>query len=173
MRILGVDPGLANTGWSVVECENNKYTILQYGVIKTSPDEETHTRIKKIADSLKEIAVKNECKLCGAEDIFFTKNVSSALSVAKVIGALIYALSTVDVEVRLFTPTEIKNAIVGYGGADKEQIRKMVMFTTNSKEKIKSDHAADSVAGAITASTTNNFRSMFSTSQLLRKKRVL
>lgn len=154
MRILGVDPGLANTGWSVVECSNNRYTVLSYGVVKTKVDDKWTDRISYITDELLKIAKDNNCAGCGAEDIFFTKNVSSAISVAKVIGAFSTVLYKSGVDVCLFTPTEIKKAIVGVGSADKEQIRKMVMLTTGMKDKIKSDHAADSVAAAITYQAT-------------------
>lgn len=160
MRVLGIDPGLANTGWSIVESDGNKYSVLDYGVIKTSVKQEVTERIVEIVSSIIEIIKKYKPQGCGAEDIFFVKNISSGISVAKVIGALSYALSLEGVDIRLFTPTEIKKAIVGIGGADKEQIRKMVMVTTGMKDKIKSDHAADSVAGAITYFATFNMRNV-------------
>lgn len=158
MRILGVDPGLANTGWSVVETDGNRYSVVEYGVIKTSTEDETVKRISTISSKIVEIAKQFNCTGCGAEDIFFTKNVSSAISVAKVIGAFSVSLFKENIDVCLFTPTEIKKAIVGVGGADKEQIRMMVMVTTGMKDKIKSDHAADSVAAAITYITTRPMR---------------
>lgn len=158
MRVLGIDPGLANTGWSVVESDGTRYSVLDYGVIKTSPKNDVTPRIAEIVASILEIVKKYNPTGCGAEDIFFVKNISSGISVAKVIGALSYALNLNNVDIRLFTPTEIKKAIVGVGGADKEQIRKMVMLTTGMKDKIKSDHAADSVAGAITYCATFNMR---------------
>ena len=156
MRVLGIDPGLANTGWSIVESDGNRYSVIDYGVIKTSPSNDLTPRIAEIVSSILQIVQKYNPKGCGAEDIFFVKNISSGIIVAKVIGALSYALNNTGIDVRLFTPTEIKKAIVGVGGADKEQIRKMVMLTTGMKDKIKSDHAADSVAGAITYCATFN-----------------
>ena len=156
MRVLGIDPGLANTGWSIVESDGNRYSVIDYGVINTSPSNDLTPRIAEIVSSILQIVQKYNPKGCGAEDIFFVKNISSGISVAKVIGALSYALNNTGIDVRLFTPTEIKKAIVGVGGADKEQIRKMVMLTTGMKDKIKSDHAADSVAGAITYCATFN-----------------
>ena len=158
MRVLGIDPGLANTGWSIVESDGNRYSVIDYGVIKTSPSNDLTPRIAEIVSSILQIVQKYNPKGCGAEDIFFVKNISSGISVAQVIGALSYALNNTGIDVRLFTPTAIKKAIVGVGGADKEQIRKMVMLTTGMKDKIKSDHAADSVAGAITYCATFNMR---------------
>ena len=158
MRILGVDPGLANTGWSVVESDGNRYNVISYGVIKTDVSTLWTERISTISNELLNIAKINSCEGCGAEDIFFTRNVSSAISVAKVIGAFSTTLYKEGIEVCLFTPTEIKKAIVGVGSADKEQIRKMVMLTTGMKDKIKSDHAADSVAAAITFIATKPMR---------------
>lgn len=163
MRILGVDPGFANTGWSVVEEKNGRFTVLDYGVIKTKSGDEWQDRIKLIADTLSEVATKYECEACGAEDIFFVKNITSGISVAKVIGAFSYTLISKGLDVCLFTPTAIKNAVVGVGGADKEQIRKMVMLTTGMGEKIKSDHAADSVAAAITYASTKAMRNIIRT----------
>lgn len=158
MRILGIDPGLANTGWSVVEYENGRFSVLDYGVVKTEVKEKPQFRIKKIVDVLLDKAKTYSVMCCGAEDIFFVKNISSGISTAKVIGAFMYALTSIDIDVVLFTPTEIKNAVVGIGGADKEQIRKMVMLTTRMSDKIKSDHAADSVAAAITYASTSYMR---------------
>lgn len=160
MRILGVDPGLANTGWSVIESDGIRYNVLSYGVIKTSVNEPWTERISTISNELLKVAKESGCEGCGAEDIFFTHNVSSAISVAKVIGAFSTILHNEGIDVCLFTPTEIKKAIVGVGGADKEQIRKMVMLTTGMKDKIKSDHAADSVAAGITFIVTKPMRSI-------------
>lgn len=160
MKILGIDPGLANTGWSVVEYESGKFTVLEYGVVKTEVKEKIAVRIKKIVDTLLEKARSYSVEACGAEDIFFVKNISSGISTAKVIGAFMYALVSIGVDVVLFTPTEIKNAVVGVGSADKEQIRRMVMLTTRMSDKIKSDHAADSVAAAITYASTSYMRNV-------------
>lgn len=158
MRILGVDPGLANTGWSVVDYSGGKFNVCDYGVVKTKVGENQSIRIKTIVDVLSEKVSEYNVTSCGAEDIFFVKNITSGISTAKVIGAFMYALTSKGVDVVLFTPTEIKNAVVGIGGADKEQIRKMVMLTTGMKDKIKSDHAADSVAAAITYASTSYMR---------------
>lgn len=158
MRVLGIDPGLANTGWSIVDYSNGKFEVKDYGTIKTKSENSEKDRIVEIVSFLKEKAISEHCDGCGAEDIFFVKNISSGISVAKVIGAFMYALSLQNVDVCLFTPTEIKKAIVGIGGADKEQIRRMVMIQTGMGEKIKSDHAADSVAAAITYITTYKMR---------------
>ena len=113
MRVLGIDPGLANTGWSIVESDGNRYSVIDYGVIKTSPSNDLTPRIAEIVSSILQIVQKYNPKGYGAEDIFFVKNISSGISVAKVIGALSYALNNTGIDVRLFTPTEIKKAIVG------------------------------------------------------------
>ena len=127
MIILGVDPGLADTGWGVVSYDgNNRFQPVSYGVIKTFPDDSLQKRIYTIAEDLGQIATKYNCSVVAMEDIFFTKNISSAIPVAKVIGAAIHKFSTMGLEVNLYSPREIKMAITGMGNADKYQVQDMV-----------------------------------------------
>lgn len=153
MRILGVDPGLANTGWSVVDCERQRYRPVSFGVITTGSSEPIDRRIFTIASSVKKIASDNGCVFCAMEEIFFSKNISSAISVAKVIGAITFAMGELEIGVRLFTPPQIKQAVVGTGSADKRQIEEMVRLLMGLKELPKPDHAADSLAAVVTFAT--------------------
>ncbi len=104
MRILGIDPGLAHTGWGVIDAVNHRYRPVSYGVIRTSSSENREKRIIQIAKNVSEIAAEHSVEIASMEDIFFAKNVTSALSVAKVIGAMMMELHNGGVEVRLFTP---------------------------------------------------------------------
>ncbi len=150
MIILGVDPGLAHTGWGVIEAVNHRYRPVSYGVIRTQAKDDRQKRIIHIAQSVSSIAETYHAEVVSMEDIFFAKNVSSALLVAKVIGAMIMQLHTIDLEVRLYTPLEIKMAVSGLGTAQKEQVQEMVKLLLHLDARPKPDHAADALAAAIT-----------------------
>ncbi len=104
MRILGIDPGYAQTGWGVVESDGQHNRPVSFGVIKTSATQQDSDRIHFIAKSVGELAVQHQVAICGMEDIFFTKNVSSAIPVAKVIGACVHQLALLEIPVRLYSP---------------------------------------------------------------------
>ncbi len=150
MRILGIDPGLAHTGWGVIETVNHRYRPVSYGVIRTKSDEQREKRIISIASAVADIALEYKVEVAAMEDIFFAKNVTSALSVSKVIGAMIMQLSNHSLEVTLFTPLEIKMAVTGIGTAQKEQVQEMVKLLLSLTERPKPDHASDALAVAIT-----------------------
>ncbi|HKL58742.1 MAG TPA: crossover junction endodeoxyribonuclease RuvC [Sphaerochaeta sp.] len=149
MRILGIDPGYAKTGWGVVESNGQLNRPVSYGVINTKPAMADNDRIHFIAKSIGEIAVSQQITVCSMEDIFFTKNVSSAINVAKVIGAAIHQLSLQSIEVKLFSPMTIKSSITGYGGADKKQVQEMVRLLLGFQTIPKPDHSADALAAAL------------------------
>ena len=148
---MGIDPGLANTGWSIVEpVGSGLYNVVETGLIKTSKKERLENRICHIADEISAVAVKHNVKFVAAEDIFFTKNISSCIEVAKVIGAFVHALAKNNIQTTFFTPTKIKQTVSGGGKADKKAIKFMVSSHLVSSSVIKSDHEADSVAAALT-----------------------
>ena len=149
MHILGVDPGLADTGWGVVAYDGKHYQPISYGVIRTPAKESMQKRIYTIAEDLGEVAIKYNCTVVAMEDIFFTKNISSAIPVAKVIGAAIHKFSQMNIEVNLYSPREVKMAITGIGNAEKEQVQDMVRRYLKLKEIPKPDHAADALADCI------------------------
>lgn len=155
MNILGVDPGLANTGWGVVSYDGKTYRPVSYGVIETSKDESIQKRIYTIAEDLSKLAVKYEVDAVSVEDIFFTKNITSAIPVAKVIGAVIYKFSSMNIKTYLYSPKEIKLGVVGLGNAEKNQVQEMVRRILRLKEIPKPDHAADALADCICHVTHN------------------
>lgn len=154
MRILGVDPGIAQTGWGVVEASGQRYRSVSFGVITTAAHEGISTRIHAIANEIGELAVKHAVAIVSIEDVYFAKNVSSALVVAKVIGAIIQQVSCQNLPVRLYTPLQIKQAVTGSGAADKHQVQEMVRVLLQLTHVPKSDHAADSLAAAICLAST-------------------
>jgi crossover junction endodeoxyribonuclease RuvC len=149
MYILGVDPGLAQTGWGVVEVKNQRFKRIASGTVRTKAGENTEERIHYIANQIGEVALKHNIAILSMEDIFFARNVSSALTVAKVIGAVIQQLSTQQIPIRLFTPLQIKLAITGYGNADKNQVQEMVRLLLKMESLPRPDHVADALAAAI------------------------
>ena len=149
MRILGIDPGYAKTGWGVVQSNGQLNRPVSFGVINTLPTMSDNARIHFIAKSIGEIAISQQVTVCSMEDIFFTKNVSSAINVAKVIGASIHQLSLQSIEVKLFSPMTIKSAVTGYGGAEKKQVQEMVRLLLGFQTVPKPDHSADALAAAL------------------------
>jgi len=147
--ILGIDPGYAKTGWGVVQSNGQLNRPVSFGVINTLPSMADNDRIHFIAKSIGEIAVSQKVEVCSMEDIFFTKNISSAINVAKVIGAAVHQLSLLSIEVKLFSPMTIKSAVTGYGGADKAQVQEMVRLLLGLQTIPKPDHGADALAAAL------------------------
>ena len=150
MIILGIDPGLANTGWGVVEVINQRYRPVSFGVITTKPEANLPDRIFSIVDELSKIADKYKAEVVSMEEIFFTKNISSAISVAKVMGAISFEMRRKNIEVAYFSPPQIKTAVTGIGSADKNQIQQMVKILLGLDKVPKPDHAADALADCIT-----------------------
>ncbi len=153
MRILGIDPGFAQTGWGVVDVFGQRYRPVSFGVVKTTTETGQAERIHEIASRLGEIAAKFEVGQVGMEDIFFAKNVSSAITVAKVIGAVTHQLLSQGLSVRLFSPPQIKTTVTGYGNADKNQVQEMMRLMLGLEAIPRPDHAADALAAAICLAT--------------------
>ncbi len=149
MRILGIDPGYAQTGWGVVDSDGQHNRPVSFGVIKTSTSQLDSQRIHFIAKSVGELALEHKVDICAMEDIFFTKNISSAIPVAKVIGACIHQLSLQEIPVRLYSPPAIKSVVTGFGGADKHQVQEMVRILLGFEKIPRPDHAADALAAAV------------------------
>lgn len=153
MRILGIDPGLANTGWGVIDTIRHKSRPVSFGVIKTNKDVDQSLRIYSIAEQIAKISKQYEIEYCSMEDIYFTKNVSSAISVAKVIGSIIHSLGERNIPVTMYSPLQIKSTITGYGKADKKQVQNMIKFHLGLAEIPRPDHAADALATAVCFAT--------------------
>ncbi len=149
MRIMGIDPGLANTGWGIIDFDSRKTQPVSYGTVKTLSDDRLEDRISRISDRIVELAREHNIERLSIEDIFFAKNEISAIGVAKVIGSVCYAMHTINVPVSVFTPLQIKMAITGNGRAEKFQVQEMVRFLLGLKEIPRPNHAADALAAAI------------------------
>jgi crossover junction endodeoxyribonuclease RuvC len=149
--ILGIDPGIADTGYGVVKEEKGKLFCLTYGSIKTSPKEDLITRLLTLHQELHKIIKKYQPQLASVEQLFFNKNVRTALIVGQARGVVLLTLKQNKLPIREFTPSQIKQAVSAYGKADKKQIQKMVKLILNLEELPYPDDAADALAAAICA----------------------
>jgi crossover junction endodeoxyribonuclease RuvC len=158
MLVLGIDPGIAQTGWGVVEIVGQHYRPVSFGVVRTATKTPITERIHSIARDVGHLATEFTVDQVSMEDIFFAKNVSSAITVAKVIGAIIQQLSIQTIPVALFTPLQIKMAVTGYGTAEKHQVQEMVRLLLKLDQVPSPDHAADALAAAICMATNRRMR---------------
>ncbi len=149
MRILGIDPGIASTGWGVIEAAGNKFKSLDYGYISTKPSVSKGKRLMIIYLKIREIIDLYQPELAGVEDIFFARNKLSAIPVAEAKGVILLAIESKNIETSVYTPLQIKQALTGNGRAEKNQVQEMVKLLLGLKEKIKPDHAADALAAAV------------------------
>ncbi len=157
MRILGIDPGTAATGWGVVQEDksaDNRLKVVDYGVIKTPAKMPNSERLVIIGDQLNKIVKKYSPDLASVEKLYFTKNQKTAMSVGEARGVILLVLEKSNVPICEFTPLEIKNGVCGYGRADKKQVQSMVKVILGMKEKPKPDDAADGLAAAICGSAS-------------------
>ncbi len=149
IRILGVDPGLAATGWGIIEAEGSKISTVDYGFIKTLPSDTPGYRLMVIHNTLRGIIEKYKPGQASIEDIFFARNKLSAIPVAQAKGVILLIMEQKELQTFVFTPLQIKQALTGNGRAEKEQVQEMVKLILGLKNKIKPDHAADALAAAI------------------------
>jgi crossover junction endodeoxyribonuclease RuvC len=148
-RIIGIDPGLANAGWGIIDVNGNRLSYVAHGSIKTEPKIPTPIRLKEIFTNLQIIIEKYKPEEAGIETLYFAKNVKSALPVAEAKGVLTLGLVMAGFNVGEYTPLQIKQAVVGNGRADKNQVQQMVKLLLALDKVPKPDHAADALAAAI------------------------
>ena len=153
-RIIGVDPGLASTGWGVLEYSSGKLKYINHGCIETHAGDPRGERLVYIYKSFLKILKTYNPAEAAMENLYFGKNVSSAMTVAEARGVLLLALSAHDLPVHEITPNAIKKAVAGVTTADKNQVQEMVRIILGLKEIPKPDHAADALGAAICAAHT-------------------
>lgn len=151
LRYMGIDPGLANCGWAFIDSDSYRHQHLAHGEIKTSSKMEASLRLHHIYNSLKKLVFKWKPQVFSVEELFFARNVSSALDVAQVRGVCLLLGAENESRIYEASPAGIKMAVTGQGRADKDQVREMIRFLLGLKEKPASDHAADALAAAICA----------------------
>lgn len=152
--VLGIDPGIADTGYGVVRADGNKLDCLAYGSIQTKAGMDLVDRLVILAERLDEIIKKYQPDRSGIEQLFFCKNVKTALVVGQARGVALLALRQNGLPISEFTPLQVKQAVSSYGGASKQQVQRMVKMILNMNEIPRPDDAADALAIAICAANS-------------------
>ncbi|MBP1609395.1 MAG: crossover junction endodeoxyribonuclease RuvC [Acidobacteria bacterium] len=149
MRILGIDPGIISTGYGILETDGTLHTAVCYGAIKPKLRLPFHQRLLKIYQDLAEILTHEEVQVMAIEEVFYAANVQSALKLGQARGIALLVAAQKGLPVFEYSPLEIKNAIVGYGRAEKAQVQAMVQFLLRLPEIPSPNDAADALAVAI------------------------
>jgi crossover junction endodeoxyribonuclease RuvC len=149
MRVVGIDPGTATTGYGVVDQSAGRLTLVAFGTICTPPDLALPGRLLELHNKLTELLTLHAPDTAAVESLFFQKNVRTALAVGQARGAALLALAEHSVPVSEYTPQEVKQAVTGYGGAEKRQVQTMVGTLLGLAQPPKPDDAADALAVAI------------------------
>ncbi len=155
MRILGIDPGTGILGFGVIDVVQGKATMVDAGVIRTPVKEDDAVRLQTIFDELTEIIKANKPDEMAVEKLFFAQNVTTAMTVAQARGVVLLCGRQAKLPIHEYTPQQIKQAVTGYGKAEKKQIQEMVRVILNLKQVPKPDDCADALAAAITHSMTS------------------
>ena len=149
MRILGIDPGYAILGYGIVDLVGNKFSVVDYGAITTDPSMDMPSRLVKLFDGLTELISAFKPDEASIEELFFNSNAKTAILVGEARGVAVLACAKGNLKINEYTPLQIKQALVGYGRADKTQVQFMVKTMLNLKEVPKPDDTADALAAAI------------------------
>ena len=149
MRILGIDPGVATIGFGVVDAERGNQQLVRYGVITTPAGIPLSSRLYQISQDMSELIAQFTPDEAAVEELFFTKNITTGIAVAHGRGVLLLELERAGVPVYEYTPMQVKQAVVGYGKADKRQVMAMTARLLKMKEIPRPDDAADALALAI------------------------
>ncbi len=150
MRILGIDPGLAITGWSVVDFDNKgSIDLVDFGAVYTEKKLDLKDRLKEIYLDMHELLDRFKPDMCGMETLLFYNNVTTAMSVGEARGVILLSLSEYNIPLSEFTPLQVKSSITGYGKADKKQVQENVKLICRLESIPKPDDAADAIAIAI------------------------
>lgn len=152
--ILGIDPGTAKVGYSIIKKRNGEAYLMTYGCLELKNREQVE-RLKTISELISDLILKYNPQILAIEKLFFTKNVKTALSVSEARGVIMNRAGSLNLDVLEFTPLEVKTAVTGYGKAEKYQVQKMVKNILKLEKIPKSDDAADAIAIALAACYTN------------------
>lgn len=149
MRVLGLDPGLATTGWGMVEEEAGALALADFGVVTTAPGQPLAKRLQSLYQELTALIALQRPDVAAVEELFFSRNARTAFTVGQARGVALLALADAELIVHEYTPLQVKQAVVGYGQATKHQVQQMVRMLLGLSEVPQPDDAADAVAVAI------------------------
>lgn len=161
MRIIGLDPGTATTGYGIIDVIEGQFTAVTYGVITTYPDAPMPHRLQTIQRQLQELIDEYRPDTAGVEEVFFGRNITTAITVGQARGVLLLTLANAGLSIAEYSPPKIKDAVTGYGKADKKQVQLMVRNLLDLAETPRPDDAADGLAVAITHYHYQRFESLY------------
>ncbi|HKY52943.1 MAG TPA: crossover junction endodeoxyribonuclease RuvC [Anaerolineales bacterium] len=155
---LGIDPGTATTGYGLVRIEpDGGLVVVKYGVLLTPKESTASARLVMLYNQLRDLLAEYKPQLAAVEKLFFARNVTTALAVGQARGVVMLAIEQAGIEVFEYTPKEVKNAVAGYGSAEKRQVQEMVRALLQLDSIPKPDDAADALAIAITHLNTKRY----------------
>ncbi|MCQ2610178.1 MAG: crossover junction endodeoxyribonuclease RuvC [Treponema sp.] len=157
-RVLGIDPGLANTGFGVIDYCNGRYRMVSYGCISTDADMPHGQRLLTIYNRICAVIDEFKPTEAGMETLYFAKNVSSAMGVSEARGVVSLCLAQHCIQLGEYTPNQIKQSVTGTASADKDLVEQYVKLLLGLETVPKPDHAADALAGAITHINFNGLK---------------
>lgn len=158
MRIIGIDPGTGILGFGVIEVQAAGLQLVDAGVIRTPVKQDDAIRLQTIYEELTDIIAEAKPQVMSVEKLFFAQNVTTAMTVAQARGVVLLCGQQVGLHIVEYTPLQIKQALTGYGRADKKQMQEMVRVTLRLTEQPKPDDCADALAAAICHSMTTRLR---------------
>ena len=149
MKVLGIDPGSETLGWGVVEGENLKYKLVDFGTVKSSPREKFSKRLLKIFEGVSAVIENFQPDVLSIEEAFYSVNVNVALKLGQVRGAVMVLGELKGLEIAEYSPRLVKQTVVGYGAAEKHQVQEMVRLLLRMQKAPEPHDAADALAIAI------------------------
>ena len=161
MIILGIDPGLATLGYGVIEAVNEKRRLIQFGTLTTPAGQPMPQRLRAIFQGVNQLMDIYRPDEVAFEELFFAKNITTGMAVSAARGVALVAVVQRTDNLYEYTPMQIKQAVTGYGGADKHQVQQMVKMLLNMKDIARPDDAADALAVALTHANSMNMKKMF------------
>lgn len=156
MRILGIDPGTSLIGYGIIDVNGKSYEAVSFGDLKTGVNIRNADRVKVVCDFFDKLIKKYKPDRIGLESLFFFKNAKTVIKVSEIRGVLMYAAAKNDVELAEFTPLQVKQAVSGYGRAEKNQVQNMVKLILGLEAVPKPDDVADALAIAICCANTTD-----------------
>lgn len=163
MVIMGIDPGLERVGYGIIDAtRGGKYTVLDYGIVKTPAHTPTAERLALIERGITQLIETYHPQEIALEELFFTKNITTGIVVAEARGVIMLTAHKLCGKLFEYTPNQIKQAITGWGGAEKPQMQAMVKLLLKMKDIPKPDDAADALAVALTHAQAGAFGNLFS-----------
>ena len=155
-RVMGIDPGTGRTGWAIVDGNKSRQDLVEFGCITTKPNSKASYRLEIIFNEIEELVDRYKPDVVAVEELYFFKNAKTVIRVAEARGVAVVALQKKGMEVYDYTPLQVKQAVTGYGRAEKSQVERMVESILKLKNMPKKyDDAVDAIAVALTHFFTN------------------